>query len=374
MVPLACLAFAAGATAVTGATVLLSSPGARGEPAHATAGSGGRSPGPARVLPAKPAGAVAPLRRVVPPDAMAIAHGAIERTALRRISHIRGVREVTSFDGGSIVLRGQRADVLGVRPSTFRAWTPPRTATEDALWTALANDEFVVSFGARRARGLETGSMYQFEGRESPSVRLGAVAALGLPGVDALVSESTSERLGLVEDLGVLVNAPGADMDRLTRALRAALGRKAQVISLRDEKAGPSSAGNAARGKPTSYLALYRQAAARCPGLSWTVLAAIGQIESGHGRNNGPSSAGALGPMQFMPATWARYGLDGDGDGRAEIMNPYDAVPSAAGYLCARGGGHGGASLSQAIWDYNHADWYVQEVLSLSQAYARDYG
>ena len=65
---------------------------------------------------------------------------------------------------------------------------------------------------------------------------------------------------------------------------------------------------------PANYLALYQASAAKyCPGLSWTVLAAIGQIESGHGTNNGPSSAGALGPMQFLPSTWAVWGIDGFG-------------------------------------------------------------
>jgi membrane-bound lytic murein transglycosylase B len=71
-----------------------------------------------------------------------------------------------------------------------------------------------------------------------------------------------------------------------------------------------------------------------------------------------------------MPATWRAYGVDGDGDGKADIMNPYDAIPGAAKYLCANGAGKGGKSLYRAVWHYNHADWYVALVLKLAGQYA----
>jgi membrane-bound lytic murein transglycosylase B len=118
------------------------------------------------------------------------------------------------------------------------------------------------------------------------------------------------------------------------------------------------------------YAQLYHDAAATCPGLSWTVLAAIGQVETGHGRNTNTSSAGAEGPMQFMPATFATYGVDGNHDGTIDIFNPADAIYSAANYLCANGAGLGGDHLANAIWHYNHAGWYVQLVLTLSSRYA----
>jgi membrane-bound lytic murein transglycosylase B len=121
------------------------------------------------------------------------------------------------------------------------------------------------------------------------------------------------------------------------------------------------------------YLALYRAAAPTCPGLSWTVLAAIGQVESGHGRNDGPSSAGAMGPMQFEPGTFAAYAVDGDHDGKANIMDPADAIFTAARYLCADGAGRGSSALSGAILHYNHAEWYVQMVLKLAGMYASAY-
>jgi membrane-bound lytic murein transglycosylase B len=73
-----------------------------------------------------------------------------------------------------------------------------------------------------------------------------------------------------------------------------------------------------------------------------------------------------------MPATWRTYGVDGDGDGKADIMDPFDAVPAAAKYLCASGAGRAGG-LSRAIWAYNHSQAYVNNVISLAQAYARRY-
>jgi membrane-bound lytic murein transglycosylase B len=118
------------------------------------------------------------------------------------------------------------------------------------------------------------------------------------------------------------------------------------------------------------YLALYHGAAKTCPGLSWTVLASIGQVESGHGRNVAVSSAGAQGPMQFEPATFASYAVDGDHDGVASITSPADSIYTAAHYLCADGAGSSPAGLSSALLHYNHAAWYVAMVLKLSGEYA----
>jgi hypothetical protein len=104
-------------------------------------------------------------------------------------------------------------------------------------------------------------------------------------------------------------------------------------------------------------------AAAECPGLRPEVLVAIGHVETRLGRGLGPSAAGALGPMQFLPSTWAVYGTDGDGDGRADIMDPVDSLHSAARLLCANGGASPGG-LRSALWRYNHSPRYVEAVMS----------
>lgn len=126
---------------------------------------------------------------------------------------------------------------------------------------------------------------------------------------------------------------------------------------------------------PARFKELYVAAARTCRGMSWTLLAAIGQVESGHGANPGTSYAGAQGPMQFMPATWTAYAVDGDGDGDRDIQDPADSVFTAARYLCANGAGRGDQATARAIWHYNHAEWYVQLVLKLAGQYAeRDGG
>jgi membrane-bound lytic murein transglycosylase B len=96
------------------------------------------------------------------------------------------------------------------------------------------------------------------------------------------------------------------------------------------------------------------------------VLAAVGKAESDHGENMGPSSAGALGPMQFLPSTWRVAGVDGNDDGVANIMDPEDAIPAAARYLR-----EGGAPEDwyAALYTYNHADWYVKKVLRIAEGY-----
>jgi len=111
--------------------------------------------------------------------------------------------------------------------------------------------------------------------------------------------------------------------------------------------------------------ALWRRAGAAY-GIPWQILAAINKIESNFGRNMGPSSAGAVGWMQFMPETWLRWGTDGDGNGIADPWDPEDGVYSAARYLAAAGRT---ADLRRAVFAYNHANWYVDDVLELAAVF-----
>ena len=120
-------------------------------------------------------------------------------------------------------------------------------------------------------------------------------------------------------------------------------------------------------GVPAVAAEAYIKAAQRAPcPLDYRVLTAIGAIESGHDtsqvrddRNIVVSYAGAEGPMQFMPATWAAYATDGDGDGKADVANIWDAAASAAAYLCAS---NVDEDLDAALWNYNHSWDYVADV------------
>jgi hypothetical protein len=144
----------------------------------------------------------------------------------------------------------------------------------------------------------------------------------------------------------------------------------------RASQAPPSRA--ASTDIPPGYLALYRQAAPRCPGLSWTILAAVGKVESDHGRarlpgvRSGWNHAGAAGPMQFGigkgPAgnAWARFGRDFDRDGRVSVYDPGDAIPAAARYLCDAGAPQ---RLDTALYAYNPSSSYVTRVKAIARRY-----
>ena len=169
-----------------------------------------------------------------------------------------------------------------------------------------------------------------------------------------------------------------------------------------------------ATGIPATALDAYRRAATvaavRTPacGISWALLAGIGRMESDHGRFGGavlystgvssrpiigPALNGngtalirdtdhgyydhdtvydhAVGPMQFIPSTWARWGADGNSDGHRDPFNVYDAAGAAAGYLCAAGGDlRTVAGQTRAVFAYNHVPSYVAAVLALEAAYA----
>jgi murein DD-endopeptidase MepM/ murein hydrolase activator NlpD len=118
---------------------------------------------------------------------------------------------------------------------------------------------------------------------------------------------------------------------------------------------------------PLFLLPIYRAAEARY-GVPWSLLAAINEIESDFGRNPRVSTAGALGWMQFMPPTWQLYGEDANLDGHRDPYNPVDAIFAAARYLSASGAG---GDVRTALFAYNHADWYVDDVLARARRIER---
>lgn len=125
----------------------------------------------------------------------------------------------------------------------------------------------------------------------------------------------------------------------------------------------------AASGVPPILIPIYQRASSAY-GLGpqgASVLAGINEIETGFGANLNVSSAGAVGWMQFMPSTWETYGVDANGDGVSDPYNPEDAIFAAARYLSAAGMP---ADTYSAIYAYNHADWYVADVLANAACYA----
>ncbi len=153
-----------------------------------------------------------------------------------------------------------------------------------------------------------------------------------------------------------------------------AIGLPLGLVLLVTAVGGSEGCGTGSSGDiPPDYLRLYRRAG-EAYGIPWQVLAAIGKAESDHGRAvaaSGVNAAGAMGPMQFLGSTWSAYRVDGNGDGRADVYDPADAIPGAARYLKANGAPE---RMYGAIWRYNHADWYVRHVLGFARRYSADVG
>jgi membrane-bound lytic murein transglycosylase B len=126
---------------------------------------------------------------------------------------------------------------------------------------------------------------------------------------------------------------------------------------------------------PADYLTAYR-AAGQDSGIPWTVIAAVGKVESNHGQlraagvHSGTNHAGAMGPMQFLRGTWQAYGVDGDNDGIKDVYNPADAIPGAAHYLKASGAPR---DLRAALFTYNHSTTYIDTVLSWAGRYGQQH-
>jgi hypothetical protein len=350
----------AGAPAANAATERQVAPPAAPRPSEARAD---RSTRPAYPAP----------RRVRRPDAIVLLPRAAGSRAVSHLSHRPGVRAVAVLARGTLTIRDTRLTVLGVGPA-IRALTPDLTARSDALWASVGRGELTLSYGEAQRWRRHLGDTLVTQSRSGFfPVRLGAFAALGLGGANGLVDEAQAATLGLRPARELVISAPRVTLDRIRSDVTRLFGRRATVRSLRPERVDQTALiSTYARAQiPASYLALYRAAAATCTGLPWTVLAAIGAVETGHGANTHVSSKGAMGPMQFLPSTFAAFAVDADRNGVADINDPDDAVYTAARYLCFAGAGLGGQSLYDAIWAYNHADWYVREVLDLAVAYSR---
>ena len=115
---------------------------------------------------------------------------------------------------------------------------------------------------------------------------------------------------------------------------------------------------------PSEFRAIYKQAGMQF-GIPWQLIEAVHQVESGKsGSTTTRSYAGAQGPMQFMPGTWRAYGIDGDCDGTADANNVVDAIYGGANLLAQSGADVG--DIDGALFNYNHAQWYVNKVKAVA--------
>jgi membrane-bound lytic murein transglycosylase B len=159
-----------------------------------------------------------------------------------------------------------------------------------------------------------------------------------------------------------------AGLGRRTRPLlapeaRATLDARTRLVALTPPTRLPLSAFRTGPSLPARTLLRYYREAERRFGIQWEVLAAVNFVETGFNKLRSRSSAGAQGPMQFMPATWRAYGLGGD------VHDPRDAILGAANYLRASGAPR---DLRRALYAYNHSTRYVDAVVAFAGQMRRD--
>ncbi|MFG1710997.1 NlpC/P60 family protein [Nonomuraea sp. M3C6] len=171
------------------------------------------------------------LKRVREPHLLVVATHPLPESATLRARRLKGVASVEVVDAAQVTLGDQRVGVIGVDPSTFRAYTPKPTATADGVWRSVAAGEVAVSFGLGTDGGLALGSRVQSHG--SHKLRIGAYATMGLDAVDAVVSRSTARRLGLPQNNALVISAPKAGLPRLRDSLRKILPQGTQVVVLK---------------------------------------------------------------------------------------------------------------------------------------------
>jgi Ca2+-binding RTX toxin-like protein len=265
------------------------------------------------------------------------------------------------------VVRGGRAgDVLSGSNSSNTIYGGPGNDTingyggDDVLSGEAGDDRINGGSGRDRIDGGTGNDSIDASDKYPDLVRCGS-------GRDSVSRDSKKDKLanceGTHRSSGKNNTAPKAPTPGAIQPVgrKNALVRLASVPNVKHRY--PSVRGHVRKVTPcTSFDALKPTwgAAARAFGLKWQVLAAVTQIESGFGCNMGPSSAGAIGWTQFMPATWRRWGMDADGDHKANPYDSVDAIFSTARYLRASGAPH---SYRRALFAYNHAGWYVKDVL-----------
>ena len=156
---------------------------------------------------------------------------------------------------------------------------------------------------------------------------------------------------------GVLARAPG----RVAAHARATLRARHKLAPLVTPQ--PRQRFRTGPPEPAAVLLRHYREAQRRFGVSWRILAAVNFVESAFGRMRNRSTAGAQGPMQFIPSTWAAYGMGGD------IQDPHDAILGAANYLHASGAPR---DYGRALYAYNPSSLYVDAVLAYAERIRRD--
>jgi cell wall-associated NlpC family hydrolase len=177
--------------------------------------------------------AVAPLRKRMSADLLVAAPTSLPADAAAKVQRVKGVRAAEVVDAAQALVAGKRVGLLGVEPSSFRAFTPGPTAESDELWRNVAAGDVAISFTMGSDGGVKLGSQVPIGGRQRQTqTRVGAYATMGIGEIDAVVSRGTAQSLGVPSSNAILISAPKADLHKLTGQLRRVLPREAKALEL----------------------------------------------------------------------------------------------------------------------------------------------
>jgi peptidoglycan DL-endopeptidase CwlO len=173
--------------------------------------AGGGSPSPA------------PARRLLPADVLVVSSHPLPAGTVAKVRGVPQVRAAEPVDAARVRVNGSLAAVLGVDPSAFRRFAAKPTAMDTALWSSVANGAIAVSYTMGREAKLPAGSTAQVAGQQLETLQVGGLGTVGIPGVDAVVSDATARSLGFPAGNAIVISAPGARLSTLKSRLKAAV-------------------------------------------------------------------------------------------------------------------------------------------------------
>lgn len=214
---------------------------------------------PAESLVAATAGytpsAVAPLTKTVTPHVLVASGQTLSASSVDAVRHLKGVKGVEVVDAAQAYVAGKRVGVMGVDPSTFRAYTPDASAKSDALWRNIAGGDVAVSFTMGKDGGIPLASWTQIGGSQhKTSVRVGAYATMGIGQVDAVVSHATAQTIGMPSDNALLVSAPHTDVTKLRKAIAKVVPHGVRSAALESRYDGTTAPGGTPSGATGQVL------------------------------------------------------------------------------------------------------------------------
>jgi peptidoglycan DL-endopeptidase CwlO len=272
----------------------------------------------ARFSPASRADAVAPLRRLLQADVLVVAPTSLPHGAAALIRKLPGVVAAQPIDAARIKVNGKYVSMLGVDPSAFRGFAARPTAVSSRLWQSVAGGRIAVSYTMGRLDKLPLGGSVKVAGRRTERLRVGGFGTVGIPGIDAVVSESVARSLGLPAGNAIVVSAPHARLDTLTAQIKKLIPRPKDAVA--EPLVNPAAGSGVA--VATGAAGAAGSVAAAGPGL--TRAEVVRFLKAAESRVGLPYVWGAAGPRSFDCSGLVQWSL-----AQAGVVMPRVAVDQA---------------------------------------------